>query len=353
MKIEQNNIYMKHLLKILFLLPLFFSCTNTQEEPIPTPDEEQAPIGFKTKGLNSRVEVSDKNQIKDFKVYAVISDKPDENYEVQSDVVYSHILTGNDSKGELVYWDDDAKEFTYDDIQYWVKERTFHFFGFWPAETSAAIGDDGVSYTLTYKATETSAKNRDDLLTFHFSTYVDTDQATFEAIPVTFNRVLTQVSLEIMQDLESNPHDEFLVTSVSFSGIKAGGTFTTSRFDKTGQWHFTEDKLGFSNEYNTNNNLKDRNLTAFDGLNLVPQSIDRNTIAIVVNYTYQQGDAENGLVGEPVEKKATVYIPISEWLPGMKYNYKMALYQNNLIVFKNINVSTWGEQPDAGTIIIK
>lgn len=338
---------------INIILLLFLSCTSTQEESIPTPEEEQAPIGFKTKELNSRAEVSDKNQITDFKVYAVISNEPDENYEQQSDVEYSHILTGDDSKGEYVYLDDDAEEFTYTNTQYWVKERTFHFFGFWPAETPASIDDDGISYNLTYSATETSAKNRDDLLTFHYSTYVAATQTDFEAIPVTFNRALTQVSLEIMQDLESNPYDQFLVTSVSFSGIKAGGTLTTSRFDKTGQWYFTEDKLSFSNNYSNHNLNNNGNLVAFDRLNLVPQKIDLNTIPVVVNYTYQQGDAESGLTGSVEEKRATVYLPIGEWKPGMKYNYKMALYQNNLIVFKNINVTTWGEEPNAGTIIIK
>ena len=49
---------MKHLLKILFLFPLFLSCTNTQEEPMPTPEEEQTAIGFAAKVENSRA-VSD------------------------------------------------------------------------------------------------------------------------------------------------------------------------------------------------------------------------------------------------------------------------------------------------------
>ena len=49
---------MKHLLKILFLLPFFLSCTNTQEEPMPTPEEEQPAIGFAAKVENSRA-VSD------------------------------------------------------------------------------------------------------------------------------------------------------------------------------------------------------------------------------------------------------------------------------------------------------
>lgn len=334
------------------MFPLFFSCINSQEEEEFPAIEEMNAIGFNTKALYSRTSVSDVSDIKEFNVYAVMSEEPDEDFEQPSDVVYSHILSD-----ENVYWSDEADGFTYNNTQYWVNQRTFHFFGYWPAETETEIDANGVSYNLTYSATETSARAEDDLLTFHYSEYVDADKAIFEAVPITFNRALTQVRFEMTQDFESNPYDEFCVTSVTFSGIKAGGTFTTSRFDKTGQWHFTEEKLSFKAEFTGTNQFRDdetpsKTLVVFDALNLVPQKIEKNTMAFVVNYTYQQGE-EDRLVGEVEERKATIYLPISEWLPGMKYNYKMALYQNNLIVFKNINVTTWGEEPNAGTIIIK
>lgn len=345
---------MRQLPKIFFLLPCLLSCSTSQVEDNFPSKEEQATIGFNTKAVDSRAAVSSVEDITEFKVFAVQSEEPDENYEQQSDVVYNHILSD-----EIVYWDDELNDeaggFTYDNTQYWVNQRTFHFFGYWPAETDAEI--DGVSYNLTYSATESSALAKDDLLTFHYSEYVDADKAIFEAVPITFNRALTQVRFEMTQDFESNPYDEFFVTSVTFSGIKAGGTLTTSRFDKIGQWHFTEDKLSFKAEFTGTNQFRDdttpsKTLVVFDALNLVPQKIEKNTMAFVVNYTYQQGEADR-LVGEVEERKATIYLPISEWKPGMKYNYKMSLYKNNLIVFKNINISTWGEQPDAGTIIIK
>lgn len=336
----------------LIISIIFTACSSSSVEEIPSQAEEQVSIGFKTKALNSRASVSGVSDIKDFKVYAVMSEEPDEDYEQPSDVVYNHIL-----ENERVYWNatlnSGAGGFMYDNTRYWVKDRTFHFFGFWPADIHADI--DGVSYNLTYSATVASAEAKDDLLTFHSSTYVEPNQTTFEAVPVTFNRALTQISSEITQDFVSNPYDKFCVTSVTFSGIKAGGTLTTSRFDKTGQWDLTDDKLSFSKEYTApGERLTTNPLVVFNGLNLVPQKIDNsnNKIAFVVNYTYQQGDS-NGLTGEVENKTATINLPISEWLPGRKYNYNLVLYKNNLIEFRNITVSTWGEQPDAGTIIIK
>lgn len=336
--------------KILFLLPLYLiSCTTSQiEEEFPQ-KEEQTAIGFNAK-VNSRAAVSSVSDIKEFKVYAVKSTEPDINYELGSDVDYNHIL-----EGEKVYWDANLNGYTYDNPQYWVNDRAFHFFGCYPYETTTKLDDDGVSYNLKYSATIESAQNKYDLLTFHYSTHTEANQTVYAAVPVTFNRALTQISSEITQDFESNPYDKFCVTSVTFSGISAGGTLTTSRFDKTGQWHLTDDKLSFSKDFTSPGiPLTATPLVVFDGLNLVPQKIDNNNnkIAFIVYYTYQQGDSD-GLTDEVENKTATIYLPISEWLPGKKYNYKLVLYKNNLIVFSNIVVSTWGEQPDAGTIIIK
>lgn len=341
--------------KILFLLPLYLiSCTTSQiEEEFPQ-KEEQTAIGFNAK-VNSRAAVSSVSDIEEFKVYAVKSTEPDINYELGSDVDYNHIL-----EGEKVYWDASLNTgqggYTYDNPQYWVNDRAFHFFGCYPYDTTAELDDDGVSYNLKYSATIESAQAKDDLLIFHYSTHTEANQTVYSAVPVTFNRALTQISSEITQDFESNPYDKFCVTSVTFSGIRAGGTLTTSRFDKTGQWSFSENKLSFSITFNDKGQLGDykspKTLDVFDGLNLVPQAIAKNSISFVVNYTYEQGDS-NGLSGNIENKTATIYLPISEWLPGKKYNYKLVLYKNNLIVFSNIVVSTWGEQPDAGTIIIK
>lgn len=341
---------MTQLKKILLLIPLYLtSCTTSQiEEEFPQ-KEEQTAIGFNAK-VNSRAAVSSVSDIDTFKVYAVKSTKPDEKYEQGSDVDYNHIL-----EGEKVYWDASLNGYTYDNPQYWVNDRAFHFFGCYPYDTTTELADDSVSYNLTYSATVASAEAKDDLLTFHYSTHTRANQTVYDAVPVTFNRALTQISSEITQDFVSNPYDKFCVTSVTFSGIKAGGTLTTSRFDKTGQWDLTDDKLSFSKEYTVpGERLTTDPLVVFNGLNLVPQKIDNsnNKIAFVVNYTYQQGDS-NGLTGEVENNTATINLPISEWLPGRKYNYNLVLYKNNLIVFRNITVSTWGEQPDAGTIIIK
>ena len=333
------------------MLCVIAACSSSSVENIPTQEEPQTAIGFNAK-VNSRAAVSSVSDIEEFKVYAVKSTEPDINYELGSDVDYNHIL-----EGEKVYWDASLNTgqegYTYDNPQYWVNDRAFHFFGCYPYDTTTKLDDDGVSYNLEYSATIESAQNKDDLLTFHYSTHTEANQTVYPAVPVTFNRALTQISSEITQDFESNPYDKFCVTSVTFSGISAGGTLTTSRFDKTGQWHLTDDKLSFSKEYTApGEQLAADPLTVFNGLNLVPQKIDNNKIAFIVNYTYQQSDSD-GLTGEVENKTATIYLPISEWLPGKKYNYKLVLYKNNLIVFSNIVVSTWGEQPDAGTIIIK
>ena len=305
----------------------------------------------------TRATVSSAADIEDFRVYAVMSTAPDQDYNTPSDVVYNHILKGENGEGTLVWYDATLENdngttggFTYDDTQYWINDRTFHFFAFWPATTPAKIANDGYSYELEYSATTDA---NDDLLTYHYSTYVDMEQTDYPTVPITFKRMLTQISFEISQNKVTNQFDKFHVTSVALSGIKAGGSYTTSRYDKEGSWHFSNDKLNFLAKFEEGEQFDGNNqLVIFENLNLVPQEIKQQEVALVVNYTYQQGDNSQNY-GDEVTKSISTYLPIVEWKAGRKYTYKMELSQDNILIFKNISVNDWGEQPDAGTIIIK
>lgn len=301
----------------------------------------------------TRATASTASDIEEFGVYAVMSLAPDANYQQPSDVEYIHIL-----EDERVYKSD--SDYTYTNTAYWFDQRTFHFFGYWPYDTTSRIASDGVSYELDFEVAkaDTPAEQTaaDDLLTFHYSTaYVQGNATT---VDVNFTHILSKITFSISQDFTKNPNDRFHVNSVTLTPIKAGGTYTTSRYNQVGEWHYSNNQLSFSKTFDASLQFSpdppgSNSLVVFeDGLKLVPQKIESGTIGLVVKYTYEQGDKDKNY-SAPVDKTASTFLPIGEWKPGKAYHYKMTLYQDNLIVFKNIDITPWGEQPDAGTIIIK
>lgn len=301
----------------------------------------------------TRATASTASDIEEFGVYAAMSLAPDANYQQPSDVEYIHIL-----EDERVY--KSGSDYTYTNTAYWFDQRTFHFFGYWPYGTTSRIASDGVSYELDFEVAkaDTPAEQTaaDDLLTFHYSTaYVQGNATT---VDVNFTHILSKITFSISQDFAKNPYDRFHVNSVSLTPIKAGGTYTTSRYNQVGEWHYSNNQLSFSKTFDASLQFSpdppgSNSLVVFkDGLKLVPQKIESGTIGLVVKYTYEQGDIDKNY-SDPVEKTASTFLPIGEWKPGKAYHYKMTLYQDNLIVFKNIDITPWGEQPDAGTIIIK
>ena len=358
---------MKKLINIpLFALSLCVATSCVKDEPVdPVPLGKE--ITFSTE--QTRAVYSSLENIKEgFGVYAVMSTKPDDEFTTPADITYEHIISGAGTEGAKVYWDENIGGFTYDNIAYWNDNRTYHFFGYWPYDTPANMSPSK-GYELTF-STVTSVENGntvvadDDLLTFNYTTrYVETDPDRVTTVPVEFKHRLSKINLEISQDLVINPADYFCVKSVKLTRIQGGGTYSVSNYGDEGEWHHDNDKvITILREYPSQKG--DEVISGILGLNtlevltdirLVPQKIANETIALDVIYDYEQGEIGGDRpTGEnAVEMKASTFLPIGEWKAGKIYTYKMVLYKNNLIEFKNINISTWGEQPDAGTIIIK
>lgn len=304
-------------------------------------------IKFGTASTRAKVESLD--DILDFGVYAQMSETPDEDYETQSDIVYTHILEG----AKVARTDKDSNDWDYEDEQYWVNGRTFHFFAYWPSSLETRIYDD--SYQLDYKTPVTAD---DDLLADYYSIYIDPNFSDYPVVDFTFDRLLTKVRLELEQDWLKNQYDKFWIKSVKLENVKADGTLTTSRFDKEGNWYFGEEKFSKEVKYGGDQGLFIKNQTispwggAGVGLHLIPQPIALNEIALTLEYDYQQG-GQNDQNAEIKTNVVRASIPAGEWKAGNTYTYKVKLYKDNLIVFSNIAVELWGEPLTGGTIIIK
>lgn len=326
---------MHHAIKYMFFLVLTVSLSanltscGRVEAPV---NEEQYRIEFSN--VSTKAMLDDIDGMTEFGVFAEYG-SPDEDS-------WSPLLAD-----EKVYRDGD--DFIYDNVRYWIKDHDFRFFAVWPYGTMVDTDNAG-TYEVSYSTPDTAD---DDLLTAYCEgTYPDDFED--DIVPLDFEHVLSRFRLLIGYDGVKNQFDNFWIKSVSLANVKQTGVLTTSVSDKTETWYFNEDRLTFTKEYADPERLVlgSGSLLPWESLTLIPQSFNRNDIALTIVYAYQQ----NGLVDSEspiIEKTVMTTLPAGEWKSGKVYTYNITISESNLIVFKNIGVQEWGAPISGGAIIIK
>ena len=128
---------------------------------------------------STRAEVTSANDILAFKVFAEMNLGAD-NAEDGSNLQWISLL-----ENERVYRDNSDADFTYDNTRYWVNDRTFYFFGFYP-ETINVMRyglENGWAYTSTIEVPYAA-----DL---DFMTAIYSQGITDNAFPESFRHFLT------------------------------------------------------------------------------------------------------------------------------------------------------------------
>lgn len=327
---------MHHAIKYIshLVLTVSISANLTSCGRIETPrEDEQYKIEFSN--VSTKAMLDDIDDMTEFGVFAEYGDNDKDKW--------SPLLTA-----EMVYRDGD--DFIYDNVQYWIKDQTFRFFAVWPYGTEVDTDNAGI-YEVSYTTPDTAD---DDLLTAYcVGTYPD----DFEdgTVPLDFNHILSKFRLQISYDGVKNQFDNFWIKSVSLANVKQTGVLTTSVYNKTESWYFNEDRLTFTKEYDAPGaqlELSAGSLMPWESLTLIPQSFNRNDIALTIVYDYQQ----NGVVDNEspiIEKTVMTTLPAGEWKAGKVYTYNITISESNLVVFKNIGVQEWGAPISGGAIIIK
>ena len=335
---------MKHLLKILFLLPLFLSCTNTQEEPIPTPEEEQAAIGFAAKVQNSRATLTDVE--KGFGVWAFYTKN-------------TNVITYMENM-EVKYIGD---KWVYSPIKYWLVDTKFSFVATYPYNENDDI------YTidpLTGAVQLTLSKTPSDIDFLMAQRSVDTRDNDFdpsESVDLQFNHLLSNVSLNVWRDHGKHQNDQMRVRKVTLSNIRKAGTYSSA----TNSWALTNVKLTM--EYTNDNVTDDDNIDAatktdgsydfsgtpsapFSGLMLLPQTIDAssNSVSLKIQYELKRNNAADWESAE-----LETILPAISWEQGKQYVYNVVLSSvtDITVYYIQTKVDPWGTPQVGGTVIIK
>lgn len=328
---------------INIILLLFLSCTNTQEEPILTPEEEQTAIGFAAKVQDSRATLTDV-QSKGFGVWAFItnSEKTNDPYMENMEVKYI---------GDK--WD-------YGEPKYWLVDTKFSFVATYPYVENSTYTTKSGAVELTLSETPS---NTDYLVALKS---VDTGDIAFdpsESVQLQFNHLLSNVSLNVWRDHGKHQNDQMRVRKVTLSNIRKAGTYSSA----TNSWALTNDKLTM--EY-TNDNVADNDnigaatkeddsfefsdtpSTPFSGLMLLPQAIDAssNSVSLKIRYELKRNNAADWESAE-----LETILPAITWEKGKQYVYNVILSSvtDITVYYIQTKVEPWGTPQVGGTVIIK
>lgn len=345
---------------MLLLAASLVSCEKESDDPAP----DKTPIKFgkvETRASVNSVDEEDDMKESGFGVFGFVEG------------VENPLLLAN----EKVYWDKSL--WTYNNTRYWIPDREFHFFAYYPyfdgktegSITRVAANDNGeIGYQLTFVTPETA---KFDLLTAY--TTVDTGADDFNAsnpVSLAFTHALVNVNLNIWRDDVNHNSDQMRIIHVTLGNMRKSGTYSSDK-DK---WEPTNEKITlektydkFSDSDNIGSAIVNTDGTLTPGVYdpakpftdqlLIPQTIDAsNKVSLKICYQLWRDtgdDTDPNATKKWEDAELEAYLPYGTWEPNRRYTYNVVLSSVKDITFYYIQtkISPWGAPQVGGTIIIK
>ena len=341
---------MKRFILSIFVAAAILSGCNEVET-----EDNNTPICFGE--ASTRAEIKDASEIKEFKVYAEVNlgsdsatDGPDSAPD-GSNLQWIPLLEGErvyrDNNGDGVT--DDTGNFTYDNTRYWVNDRTFYFFGFYPETTVITRTSEESGTILRYTGSVQVPYAADsDFMTAHtIQEEIPEGEEFPESVPMKFKHHFANIGFKATKNANNA---RITITSIGFSGISR--TANLSIVCQPGRSY--EEELVPVPEQRTvlRRNLSDNietgtELLKNNGLLVVPQSIVDGQVMLNISYEFQQDGAD---VEYFTFSKA---IPAVEWKANQRYVYTLTLSVDKKIYISTPTVEEWGSPQSGGIIIIK
>ena len=327
---------MNELYKILFLLPLFLSCTDSQENPIPT--QEEHTIGFNAKVQNSRAIADMDATVNDVKTngFSVWG-----GYEGGSEAVF----TGE----EIILQNQDS----YTTDKYWTY-NTYNFYAVYPTGKSANYNVTNNTFTINY-----ALNPQDDLLFAKVEDHKYPDNGV--TVNFEFKHLLSHISIKLKtSETEGKMH----VTGISLNGSNVTADYSpqsvTNEYSPTNGWSNWQRKSGADFNMSAAKEVKATSQEFGTGIFVIPQEIT-DEMKFIIRYTYTPNGTTQAITMAPLE----IYIPkkikltidnvekeYTSWPAGMSLIYSGTMSLGK-IQFSTPKVESWGVTQSSGTIIIK
>lgn len=332
---------------MLLLAASLLSCEKESDDPAP----DKTPIEFGDVETRAAINPIDAMKESGFGVFGFVEG------------VENPLLLAN----EKVYWDKSL--WTYNNTRYWIPDREFHFFAYYPyfdgktegSITRVAANDNGeIGYQLTFETPETA---NFDLLTAY--TTVDTGADNFNAsdnVSLAFTHALVNVNLNIWRDGGKHQNDQMRIRKVVLSNIRKGGTYSSNTY----LWAPTNEKLTLEKEYvggSDDDNIgaatmENGTLTTggtaanpFNNMMFIPQTLDLGSpVSLKIQYELKRQNAANW---EQAELETV--LPSVTWEPNKRYTYNVVLSSvtDITVYYIQTKVDPWGTPQVGGTVIIK
>jgi len=336
---------------------LFASCT--QDEVVNAPSSHSNAIGFGTYVSNTARNIDETNKVVDTDLAFLKSSTTGNGFYVigsYSDEANSptQVFNGVDDQSHVQYTgnqDPSTAAWGYAPLQYWILDQTYKFAAYGPA-AAKNMGTVSFDYTNTkLTLTDFTTNGTTDLVIAEgrSSGYKKTDPNTpMDKVEFKFFHVLSKVRFTIKNGWTGLVAVK--INNVKISGVKDKNTLTspgtlanagsTTSAAVTNVWSGTQPSGSATYTLYTDNNtstIDDIHGYTYESYGnalicdafLLPQTIDGNiTLEFWTQVSNSLGTGPDLGNGEGKGKLVTVTIPndnVSEWKPGVAYNYTLEL----------------------------
>lgn len=247
------------------------------------------------------------------------------------------------SEGELVSRVGSSNEWTYENKRYWVDNRYFCFYGFYPSSLEVTRTEDAEGWVYSSTISVPYAADTDFMTA---DKMVHTIAGFEPTVQMTFKHRLARVKFKISKD---NGTNIFRVTEIGFSGISRRGTLEFRKGDSGVLTPIAESRNVLRRDLNVN--IEESGTTLFgnnDGLLLIPQKFVAGQVQLNLSYEYGQSGSS-----EVEHLTLSKDIPTGEWEAGKTYVYNLKLKADKTIYISTPTVEDWGIPQSGGVVIIK
>ena len=248
------------------------------------------------------------------------------------------------SEGELVSRVGSSNEWTYENKRYWVDNRYFCFYGFYPSSLEVTRTEDakGWVYSSTISvpyAADTDFMTADEM--------VHTIAGFEPTVQMSFKHRLARVVFNISK----NSSNRLTIKSIGFSGISRNAKFEVRNSTDSSFEVVEESRNVLRTGVNTDiTNGESTPVLHDNGLLLIPQKLKSGEVMLNISYEFEQPKADVELL------TLSAPIPVNddhnEWESGTTYVYNLTLTIDRNIYISAPTVEHWGVPQPGGIIIV-
>lgn len=223
---------------------------------------------------------------------------------------------------------------TYDGgTQYWIKGKTYNFYGVYPADVKASVTNGG---TITIENFDCSATGADavDLMTATHTR--DYDGTNTDAVNMPFKHELARMKFQT-----KTQGNKVTITSFKINGVSYKGDFSHQLPSGNAQWTIKQSTVAGDGIFSTNKtieNTTDERITDLLGdLLILPQQLETSKQQLAISYRYDD---------ETTDRTKNVDLRIengtTDWTAGQSYAYTLDLRTASLTL--TVTIQDWTTQ---------